>query len=64
LNNAEEVLRQIEAASDKNFLPIIGPFKGKYLNEEVRKAKPQSVLEVGTLIGYSDSHGQRNVGQI
>jgi len=46
-------LRQIEGASDKNFLPIIGPFKGKYLGEEVRKAKPQRVLEVGTLIGYS-----------
>jgi predicted O-methyltransferase YrrM len=53
MNNADEVLREIEAASEKNFLPIIGPFKGKYLVEEVRKAKPVRVLEVGTLIGYS-----------
>jgi predicted O-methyltransferase YrrM len=52
-NSAGEVLRQIEAASEKNFLPIIGPFKGKFLDEEVRKSKPQRVLEVGTLIGYS-----------
>src|SRR5664279_5708232 len=52
-NSAGEVLRQIEAASEKNFLPIIGPFKGEFLSEEVRKAKPQRVLEVGTLIGYS-----------
>ena len=29
LSSADEVLRQIEAASEKNFLPIIGPFKGK-----------------------------------
>jgi predicted O-methyltransferase YrrM len=53
LSNAEEVLWQIENASAKDFLPIIGPFKGKILAEEVRKAKPRHVLEVGTLIGYS-----------
>jgi predicted O-methyltransferase YrrM len=35
------------------FLPIIGPDKGKILAETVRKAKPKHVLEVGTLIGYS-----------
>ena len=48
-----QVLRQIEAASEKQFLPIVGPNKGKILAEEVRKAKPSHVLEVGTLIGYS-----------
>jgi predicted O-methyltransferase YrrM len=50
---AAEVLRQIEHMSEKNFLPIIGPQKGKILAEEIRKLKPQRVLEVGTLIGYS-----------
>ena len=53
MSSADEVLRLIEKASEKDFLPIIGPFKGKFLVEEVRKAKPQRVLEVGTLIGYS-----------
>lgn len=53
VSSADEVLRQIEKASQKNFLPIIGPYKGRILAEEVRKAKPQHVLEVGTLIGYS-----------
>ena len=53
VSNADEVLRLIEKASEKNFLPIIGPHKGKFLVEEVRKAKPHHVLEVGTLIGYS-----------
>ncbi len=53
VNNADEILRLIERASEKNFLPIIGPLKGKLLAEEVRKAKPRHVLEVGTLIGYS-----------
>jgi predicted O-methyltransferase YrrM len=46
-------LQLIEQASEKNFLPIIGPRKGKFLSEEIRKAKPRHVLEVGTLIGYS-----------
>ena len=52
-SSADKVLRLIEKASEKNFLPIIGPHKGKFLAEEVRKTKPQHVLEVGTLIGYS-----------
>ena len=52
-SRADEVLKEIEAASKKQFLPIIGPHKGKFLAAEVRKAKPRHVLEVGTLIGYS-----------
>jgi predicted O-methyltransferase YrrM len=53
MSSADEMLRLIEKASEKDFLPIIGPVKGKYLAEEVRKAKPKRILEVGTLIGYS-----------
>ncbi len=51
--SADKILQDIEAAAENQFLPIIGPNKGKYLAEEVRKAKPMHVLEVGTLIGYS-----------
>ncbi len=50
---AAEVLKEIEAASKKSFLPIIGPIKGKYLAETVEKSQPQRILEVGTLVGYS-----------
>lgn len=53
VSSADLVLRQIEAQAENLFLPIIGPAKGRYLAEEVRKAKPKRVLEVGTLIGYS-----------
>ncbi len=52
-SSADRVLQEIEAAAERGFLPIIGPDKGKFLAEEVRKAKPMHVLEVGTLIGYS-----------
>jgi len=53
LRSAEEILAEIEALAENDFLPIVGPLKGKYLMEEVRKSKPKHVLEVGTLIGYS-----------
>jgi predicted O-methyltransferase YrrM len=53
LSQAEKVLRKIEKMSETQFLPIIGPEKGKILASVVRETKPRRVLEVGTLIGYS-----------
>ncbi len=50
---ADAVLREIEKRANSEFLPIVGPEKGKILAEEVRKARPTHILEVGTLIGYS-----------
>ncbi len=50
---AEFVLRQIEALSEKHFLPIIGPEKGTVLTNTIRQVKPKRILEVGALIGYS-----------
>lgn len=51
--NADAVLKEIESLASKRFLPIIGRERGKYLVETVRKYQPVTVLEVGTLIGYS-----------
>ena len=51
--HAHEILEEIEAMSEREFLPIIGPDKGKILADAIRKSKPKHVLEVGTLIGYS-----------
>jgi predicted O-methyltransferase YrrM len=53
VNKAKIVLREIEKKAHKEFLPIVGPEKGRILAQEIRKAKPKRVLEVGTLIGYS-----------
>ena len=39
--------------AENEFLPIVGPDKGKILVEAFRKVKPKHILEVGTLIGYS-----------
>jgi predicted O-methyltransferase YrrM len=53
VSNAEQVLKEIEEKAETEFLPIVGPERGKILAEEVQKANPKRVLEVGTLIGYS-----------
>lgn len=47
---AEAVLRRIEGLPDR---PIIGPVKGRHLVEALKRFDVKSVLEVGTLIGYS-----------
>ncbi len=49
----DEVLRSIESSAKKQGWPIIGPDRGAFLDEVVLKHRPQWVLEVGTLVGYS-----------
>jgi len=53
LSKADNVLREIEMMRKRQFLPIVGPRKGKVLADVIREIKPRRVLEVGTLIGYS-----------
>ena len=53
MSKADEVLRRIEKMSETQFLPIVGPEKGRVLAKVVRDTKPKSLLEVGTLVGYS-----------
>ena len=53
MSKADMVLKEIEEVEEEEFLPIIGPRKGKVLVEIIREIKPKRTLEVGTLIGYS-----------
>jgi len=53
MDRAEGVLRAIERMGERNFIPVIGPEKGKILDDVIRASKPRRVLEIGTLIGYS-----------
>jgi predicted O-methyltransferase YrrM len=53
LTSPAQVLKEIEESSQRQFLPIIGPQKGKYLADTVRQYGIKKVLEVGTLVGYS-----------
>lgn len=52
-SRAEDVLREIERTAARRFLPIIGPHRGRILEEVIRKNRPRSVLEIGTNVGYS-----------
>ncbi len=49
----EEVLESIERVAPGRRLPIIGPKRGALLDEILEKHKPSTILEVGTLVGYS-----------
>ncbi len=49
----EEVLKSIEEFAPKKGLPIIGQRRGTFLDETVKKYNPRTILEVGTLVGYS-----------
>src|SRR5438093_2906216 len=53
MDRAEAVLREIERMGERNFIPVIGPEKGKILDDVIRASKPRHVLEIATLIGYS-----------
>lgn len=49
----EEVLESIEKVAPSRGLPIIGPKRGLLLERVVEGHRPSTILEVGTLVGYS-----------
>lgn len=57
LNNLENtvarVLKDIEKTAKNEFLPSIGPIKGKIMKDIIKEHKPEKALEIGTLHGYS-----------
>ena len=53
MSRASQVLRRLEKMADKQFVPSIGPIKGKIITGIIQKYKPRNILEVGTLYGYS-----------
>ena len=53
MSKASQVLRRLEKMADKQFVPSIGPIKGKIISGIIQKYKPRNILEVGTLYGYS-----------
>jgi predicted O-methyltransferase YrrM len=48
-----QVLKSLERMGEKEFVPSIGPVKGKILAKIIRKHKAKTALEIGTLFGYS-----------
>ncbi|MGB5091346.1 MAG: class I SAM-dependent methyltransferase [Nitrososphaeraceae archaeon] len=52
-NIVPKILAGIEETARKEFLPSIGPIKGKIIEDVIKEYKPKKALEIGTLHGYS-----------
>jgi predicted O-methyltransferase YrrM len=48
-----DVLKSLEKTANKQFVPSIGPIKGKIIARIIKRYNPRNILEVGTLYGYS-----------
>jgi len=48
-----KILAEIEETARKEFLPSIGPIKGKIIEDVIKEYNPKKALEIGTLHGYS-----------
>jgi predicted O-methyltransferase YrrM len=46
-------MKSIEQEAPRRGLPIIGPVRGVILDDVLSQHQPSSILEVGTLVGYS-----------
>jgi hypothetical protein len=50
---ASNVLNSLEELGKNQFMPSIGPIKGKIIAGIFKKYRPKDILEIGTLYGYS-----------
>jgi predicted O-methyltransferase YrrM len=53
MDKALQVLKFLEEMAEKEFVPSIGPIKGKIIADIIKKYQPENILEIGTLYGYS-----------
>jgi predicted O-methyltransferase YrrM len=53
LDKALQVIKSLEKMAEKEFVPSIGPIKGKIIADIIKRYQPEDILEIGTLYGYS-----------
>jgi|SRR3990172_3441836 len=53
MKSASKVLSRLEAMGKQEFIPSIGPVKGRIIARVIEKHRPKRILEIGTLYGYS-----------
>jgi len=53
MNKAIDILSLLDEMGKKQFMPSIGPIKGKIISDIIRDYKPKKILEIGSLYGYS-----------
>ena len=54
--NKEEILNEIKQEALDNHVPIIEDDSLEYIENILKQAKPNKILEVGTAVGYSAIH--------
>ena len=52
-SKAIDILNLLDERGKKQFMPSIGPIKGKIVADIIRKYEPKKILEIGSLYGYS-----------
>ena len=53
MDKTSKILKSLEKMAEKEFVPSIGPIKGKIIKDTIKKYSPKDILEIGTLYGYS-----------
>lgn len=53
MDKTSKVLKSLEKMAEKEFVPSIGPIKGKIVKDTIKRYRPKDILEIGTLYGYS-----------
>lgn len=53
MNDMSTLFKEIEEYADENNIPIINKVSSQLLIDIVKKDAPQSILEIGTAVGYS-----------
>ncbi|MFQ5888113.1 MAG: O-methyltransferase [Candidatus Hydrothermarchaeales archaeon] len=61
MDRPEKVLRALERMGEKQFVPSIGPVKGRVLEKVIKDHRVKKLLEIGTLYGYSAILAARNL---
>jgi predicted O-methyltransferase YrrM len=53
MDKTSKILKSLEKMAEKEFVPSIGPIKGKIIKDTIKSYRPKNILEIGTLYGYS-----------
>lgn len=53
MNNLDNLYTRLEKYAEENYIPIIRKESLEVLLDELKKANPKTILEIGTAIGYS-----------
>jgi predicted O-methyltransferase YrrM len=53
MDKTSKILKSLEKMAEKDFVPSVGPIKGKIIKDTIKRYRPKYILEIGTLYGYS-----------